>query len=72
MATQKQVTEPATPTVVAGVTEPARPKRVYDPNKKVRVYDKVTGEVVRRPVPETYLDGRFPRLAEVPSSKAGK
>ena len=73
MATQKQVTEPATPKVLAQATEPARPAaRVYDPHKKVRVYDKVTGQVVRRPVPETYLDGRFPRLAEAPSSKAGK
>lgn len=69
MATPKQVTEPATPAVVARITEPARK---YDPNKKVRVYDKTTKQVVRRPVPETWLDGRFPNLAPVPSSKEGK
>ena len=68
MATPKQVTEPATPTVVAKVAEPAR---TYDPNKTVRVYDKTTKQVVDRPVPETWLDGRFPRLVEAPSSKAG-
>lgn len=72
MATPKQVTEPATPAVVAQVTEPAKPDRVYDPRKKVRVYDTKTGEVVRRPVPETWLDGRFPHLAPVPSQKEGK
>lgn len=71
MATPKQVTEPATRTV-AQVTEPARPDRTYDPNKKVRVYDKTTKQVVRWPVPETWLDGRFPHLAAVPSSKEGK
>lgn len=71
MATPKQVTEPATAPANT-VTEPAKPQRVYDPNKKVRVYDTVTGEVVRRPVPETWVDGRFPRLKEVPSQKAGK
>ena len=69
MATPKQVTEPATPTAAAHVTEP---ERTYDPNKKVRVYDKTTKQVVRRPVPETWLDGRFPHLAPVPSSKEGK
>ena len=68
MATPKQVTEPATPNV-AQVTEP---ERTYDPRKKVRVYDKTTKQVVRRPVPETWLDGRFPHLAAVPSSKEGK
>lgn len=69
MATPKQVTEPATPAVVASVTEPAR---AYDPNKKVRVYDKTSKKVVDRPVPETWLDGRFPHLAPAPSSKEGK
>lgn len=72
MANPKPVTEPATPAVVARITEPARPERTYDPRKKVRVYDKTTGQVVRRPVPETWLDGRFPNLAEAPSSKVGK
>ena len=72
MATPKQVTEPATPTVVANVTEPAQPDRAYDPRKKVKVYDTNTKQVVRRPVPETWLDGRFPNLAPVPSQKEGK
>ncbi|WP_404291555.1 hypothetical protein [Glutamicibacter arilaitensis] len=72
MATPKPVTEPATPAVVARITEPVRPERTYDPRKKVRVYDKTTGQVVRRPVPETWLDGRFPNLAEAPSSRVGK
>ena len=76
MATPKQVTEPAT-SVAANVTEPARPDtaptRVYDPNKRVRVYDIVTGQLLGHTVPETHLDGRFPRLAEAPSNKkAGK
>lgn len=70
MATPKQVTEPATP-VVDTVTEPAQPDRVYDPNKKVRVMDVKTKQVVRRLVPETWLDGRFPNLVETPSQKAG-
>ncbi|PRB78244.1 hypothetical protein CQ012_02315 [Arthrobacter sp. MYb214] len=72
MATPKQVTEPATPAVVARITEPSQPDRVYDPRKKVKVYDTNTKQVVRRPVPETWLDGRFPNLAPVPSSKEGK
>lgn len=70
MATPKQVTEPAAP-VVAAVTEPAVPDRVYDPRKKVRVMDAKTKQVVRRTVPETWLDGRFPNLVETPSQKAG-
>lgn len=69
MATPKQVTEPAKP--VDTVTEPASPARVYDPRKKVRVMDAKTKQVVRRTVPETWLDGRFPNLVETPSQKAG-
>lgn len=69
MATPKQVTEPAKP--VDTVTEPAQPDRVYDPRKKVRVMDAKTKQVVRRTVPETWLDGRFPNLVETPSQKAG-
>lgn len=72
MATPKQVTEPATPAVVARITEPAEPDRVYDPRKKVKVYDKTSKKVVDRPVPETWLDGRFPHLEPVPSQKEGK
>lgn len=73
MATPKQVTEPAT--TVARVTEPAVPElpdapaRTYDPRKKVTAYDNVTGQKLPAPVPETWLDGRFPRLEETPSSK---
>ncbi|WGM21863.1 hypothetical protein QEH68_06730 [Paenarthrobacter sp. OM7] len=75
MATRNQVTEPA-----AGATEatadPAIPDevpgRTHDPRKRVRVYDKETKEELVNSVPETWLDGRFPRLAEVPSKKAGK
>ncbi|MFF5791132.1 hypothetical protein ACFY5D_03695 [Paeniglutamicibacter sp. NPDC012692] len=73
MATPKPVTEPATP-VVATVTEPARPEadRVFDPRNKVFVYDTTTGKKLDRPVPETWLDGRFPQLKEVPSQKEGR
>ncbi|WP_314325439.1 hypothetical protein [Paenarthrobacter ilicis] len=74
MATRNQVTEPA-----AGATEETEPTipdevpgRTYDPRKLVHVYDKETKEKQPNPVPETWLDGRFPRLAEVPSKKAGK
>lgn len=75
MATRNQVTEPA-----AGATEDTSntaipdevPGRQYDPRKLVHVYDKETGQKQPNPVPETWLDGRFPRLAEVPSKKAGK
>lgn len=70
MATQKQVTEPAT-AEVATVTEPAQSERVYDPRKMVRVMDAKTKQVIRRTVPETWLDGRFPNLVETPSQKAG-
>lgn len=79
MATQKQVTEPATApaidsTSVHTVTEPAPAQRHdYDPNKRVRVQDKTTGNILPHPVPATWLDGRFPNLKEVPSNKkAGK
>lgn len=33
--------------------------------------DAKTKQVVRRTVPETWLDGRFPNLVETPSQKAG-
>lgn len=55
-------------------TTPALPEdtgRQYDPRRKVYVYDAVTGEKQPLPVPETWLDGRFPNLKEVPSQKAG-
>lgn len=75
MATRNQVTEPAADAPESS-TEPAIPDAVpgrkYDPRKLVYVYDKETKEKQPNPVPETWLDGRFPRLAEVPSKKAGK
>lgn len=69
MAENKTVTEPATPATVAAVQEP---KRRLDPRKKVYVFDKNTGQKLDDPVPETWLDGRFPQLSETPSTKAGK
>ena len=45
--------------------------RTYDPRKKVRVMDKESKTVVRRLVPETWLDGRFSNLVETPSQKVG-
>jgi len=74
MATPARVTEPATSEVVE-VLDPAIPEdtgRQYDPRKLVYVYDKSTGEKQPNPVPETWLDGRFPNLTETPSKKAGK
>lgn len=69
MATRIKVTEPATPSVApADATEPPR---VNDLNKRVTVYDRVTGEKLPYKVPLSYLDGRFPNLKETPSSKAG-
>lgn len=75
MAENTKVTEPATPLVE--VTEPAIPENVpgveYDPRKLVYVYDSLSGEKLPNPVPQTWLDGRFPNLSETPSSKkAGK
>lgn len=70
MATRiTRVTEPATPEPGAEtVTEPV----TYDPRKSVYVYDAATGEKLDRPVPENWLDGRFPHLKETPSKKVGK
>jgi hypothetical protein len=74
VATRTQVTEPATP--VDTVTEPAIPETVegreHDPRKFVYVYNTETGKKLDRPVPETWLDGRFPQLSLTPSKKAGK
>ena len=78
MATSTRVTEPAAPAQVEAdtVTEPAIPDTVpgrkYDPRKLVYVYDKESGDKLPNPVPETWLDGRFPNLSETPSKKAGK
>lgn len=51
---------------------PVPAPRKYDPRKWVHVYDVVSGDKLPNPVPEHFLDGRFPRLKEVPSKKAGK
>lgn len=47
------------------------PTRSYDPRVLVRVYDATTKEKLPNPVPETWLDGRFPHLKQVPSTKKG-
>lgn len=74
MATPSKVTETATP--VDAVTEPDLPEtasgRKFDPRKMVYVYNTETGAKLSNPVPETWLDGRFPQLSETPSKKAGK
>lgn len=74
MATPPKVTETATP--VDAVTEPTIPETVpsrkYDPRKMVYVYNTETGNKLVNPVPETWLDGRFPQLSATPSKKAGK
>lgn len=49
-----------------------RNARKHDPRKSVYVYDTTTGNKLPNPVPETWLDGRFPQLSETPSKKAGK
>ena len=51
--------------------EPVK-SRTYDPRKLIYVYDVQTGAKLNDPVPETWLDGRFPQLSETPSKKAGK
>jgi hypothetical protein len=54
-------------------SEPKTTPRKYDPRKSVEVYNTATGDKLPRPVPETWLDGRFPQLSLTPSSKkAGK
>jgi hypothetical protein len=74
VATRTSSTAPADDTVTE-VEDPAIPAdtgRKYDPRKKVYVYDTTTGDKLPNPVPETWLDGRFPNLSETPSKKAGK
>jgi hypothetical protein len=64
VATDTPAVEPAVPEKVEG--------RKYDPRKLVYVYDTETGGKLNDPVPETWLDGRFPQLSLTPSKKAGK
>lgn len=45
-------------------------ERVYDPRVWVDVYDVTTGKKLDQPVPETWLDGRFPQLSESPVDPA--
>lgn len=47
-------------------------KTVTHPPARVRVFDKNTDTILGHKVPRSWLDGRFPNLKEVPSSKAGK
>lgn len=49
----------------------AAPPRVFDPRVMVYVYDISTGRKLDRPVPETWLDGRFPQLSQTPSTLKG-
>ena len=54
-------------------TSAAKPSRSFDPRVRVHVYDATSKEKLPNPVPETWLDGRFPQLRQTPSSKkAGK
>lgn len=70
MATTKTVTEPADSMSVHTVTEPVEAQHHdYDPNKRVKAIDTTTGNALRHPVPETWLDGRFPHLKAAPSTK---
>lgn len=50
----------------------ATAQTVSHPPTRVRVADTDTGAIQPYPVPRAWLDGRFPNLKEVPSSKAGK
>lgn len=74
MATTRAAETAAQESVVEVVDPPVPevPGVEYDPRKMVYVYDKTTGEKLPNPVPETWLDGRFPNLSLTPSTKAGK
>ena len=63
--------KPADSVVPESAPEPVKP-RTHDARKFVYVYDKSTGAKLGNPVPETWLDGRFPQLSLIPSKKAGK
>lgn len=70
MATPKPVTEPAAPAAGHRVTEPVAAVHPAAPGM-VYVYDTRSGAKISRPVPVSWLDGRFSHLAEVPSKKKG-
>ncbi|ALE91820.1 hypothetical protein AOC05_04945 [Arthrobacter alpinus] len=59
---------PEKPLELAKEAEP----RTFDPRKWVHVYDAESGKKLPNPVPEHFLDGRFPNLQETPSKKEGK
>ena len=52
--------------------EPAKVSPTHVKPGRVRAVDTVTGNILPYPVPRSWLDGRFPKLKEAPSSKAGK
>lgn len=60
---------------MAAATSPKEPAegadRTYDPRVMVYVHDTNTGNKLDRPVPETWLDGRFPQLSQNPSTLKG-
>jgi len=69
VATQKQVTEPATPAAtVPDADKVITDVKKLDPRKKVFVRDVRTGRKYDAPVPETHL-AIFPHLREVASKK---
>lgn len=75
MAPTTKVTEPATPVEASEpVIEPAIPDNAvkHDPRKLVYVTDTTSGTDLPNPVPQTWLDGRFPHLKATPTKKAGK
>lgn len=57
--------------IPAGKPSKSAPPRAFDPRVMVYVYDTNTGRKLDRPVPETWLDGRFPQLSQTPSTLKG-
>jgi hypothetical protein len=64
----------STKTADSGVPESALDlaKEAPSLSSRVRVRNSDTGTILPHKVPRVWLDGRFPNLKEVPSSKAGK
>lgn len=70
MATTPKAEAPKAPaSTSAPVTAPADTTQARDPYRRVRVRSKATGDILPDTVPLTWLDGRFPDLVEVPSSR---